>query len=190
MRDGAVAARQPAALKGLERLNLGCGRKPLEGAVNVDIYAEAKPDVVCDLNRLPWPFRDDQFREVIAYDVIEHLTDVVTVMEEIHRVCRAGALVQITVPHFTSANSFTDPTHRHHFGRASFRYFTGEHELGFYTSVRFKARTSHIAFVPSLVNKIVWRLANRYPDYYERRWAWVFPAWFLYFELEVLKAQR
>jgi len=37
------------------------------------------------------------------------------------------------------------------------------------------------------VNKLVRRLANRYPAAYERRWTWIFPAWFLYFELEVVK---
>ena len=33
----------------------------------------------------------------------------------------------------------------------------------------------------------VWRLANRFPAAYERRGAWIFPAWFLYVELEVVK---
>jgi hypothetical protein len=36
----------------------------------------------------------------------------------------------------------------------------------------------------------VWRLANRYPAAYERRWAWIFPAWYLYFELEVDKGAK
>lgn len=30
-------------------------------------------------------------------------------------------------------------------------------------------------------------LARRQPEWYERRMAWIFPAWFLYFELEALK---
>jgi len=42
-------------------------------------------------------------------------------------------------------------------------------------------------FQPTLTNKVVHRLANRYPKEYEERWAWMFPAWFLYFELEALK---
>jgi len=37
------------------------------------------------------------------------------------------------------------------------------------------------------VNRLVFRLANRFPERYERRWAWMFPAWFLYYELEVVK---
>jgi hypothetical protein len=37
------------------------------------------------------------------------------------------------------------------------------------------------------VNKLVWRLARRAPAAYERRYAWMFPAWFLSFELVVIK---
>jgi SAM-dependent methyltransferase len=168
-------------------LHLGAGRKYDPAAVNVDLVAGTGADVVHDLDVTPWPFPDDRFDEVRANDVLEHLDDLVAVMEEIHRVCRPGAVVQVTVPHFSCANAFTDPTHRHYFGRFSFAYFTGEHEFDFYSAARFRTRQAKIVFHPSLLNKLVWRLANRYPAAYERRWAWVFPAWFLYFELEVRK---
>jgi hypothetical protein len=42
-------------------------------------------------------------------------------------------------------------------------------------------------FYPTLANKLVHRLANRRPQAYERRWAWMFPAWFLSIELEAVK---
>lgn len=168
-------------------LNLGCGRKRLQNAINVDLVMEVKPDVVHDLNQTPWPFDENEFAEVYANDVIEHCSDIVVIMDEIHRVCRDGAIVRITTPHFSSANAFTDPTHRHFFSYFSFDYFTGEHEFDFYSDRRFRRRKSQIFFHPTLVNKVVWRLANRYPHAYEHRWAWLFPAWFLSFELEVVK---
>src|ERR1700716_3651812 len=127
-------------------LNLGCGNKHIAGAVNVDAVASTEPDVVHDLNQRPWPLPDAQFSEVHAYDVIEHLDDVVKTMEEIHRVCRNGAVVLITVPHFSSANAFTDPTHRHYFGSRTFHYVTGEHDFSFYTQARFTRRVSDIVF--------------------------------------------
>lgn len=168
-------------------LNLGCGRKPLAGAVNVDVAPGLGADVVCDLNGRPWPLPSDHFREVFAYDVVEHLDDVVAAFEEIHRVCRDGATVKITVPHYSSPEAYTDPTHRHFFAYSTFEYFTEASELSYYTRARFRVRTRNIIFMPSLVNKLVWRLANRFPARYERSWAWVFPAWFLSVELEVLK---
>ncbi len=168
-------------------LHLGAGRKYHPDAVNVDLVAATKPDVVHNLDVAPWPLPNDHFKEVWAYDVIEHLTDVVCAMEEIHRVCENGAVVKITVPHFSCANAFTDPTHKHYFSVASFNYFTGDHEFGFYTDRRFRKRTAQMVFYPTLTNKLVRRLANRWPVGYERAWAWTFPAWFLYFELEVVK---
>ncbi len=168
-------------------LNLGSGRKPRDGALNVDLTARTQPDLVCDLDRMPWPLPDGHFTEVHAYDVVEHLADVVRTMEEIYRVCASGARVFITVPHFSSANSFTDPTHRHYFSARSMQYFTDEHELGFYSSACFRARQTRIIFSPSLANKVVRRFANRFVVPYEERWAWIFPAWFLYFELEAIK---
>lgn len=171
-------------------LNLGCGRKHRPGAVNVDRTRLTNPDVVHDLNVRPWPFPDNHFQQVYAFDVIEHLEDVVATMEEVHRVCRDGATVEITVPHFSSANAFTDPTHRHFFSRFSFDYFDGSHQFGFYSASRFRLVRSNVIFTSGPVNRVVARLANRYPRTYEARWAWIFPAWFISVELEVVKTSR
>jgi SAM-dependent methyltransferase len=159
----------------------------MAGALNVDISPLVKPDIVHDLNVLPWPFPDSQFETAVMEDSIEHLKDVVSTMEELHRVCKNGALVRITTPHFSCANTFTDPTHLHHLGYFSFHYFTGEDNFASLSQRRFRHRSIRLIFAPSLLNKIVWRLANRFPRAYERRWAWLFPAWFLSFELEVVK---
>ena len=170
-----------------DTLNLGCGRKLMDAAVNLDVSPDVGADVVHDLARLPWPLPSDAFVSVHAYDVIEHLENVVGAMEEIHRVCRTGARVHITVPHYSSATAYRDPTHRHQFGCFSFDYFAAGHELAFYSAARFKRHRAQIVFYPTLVNKIVHRLANKNPAAYEQRWAWMFPAWFLSIELEVLK---
>jgi SAM-dependent methyltransferase len=175
------------ALQSRQVLNLGCGRKYLADAVNVDVTADSKPDVVHDLNRTPWPFPDGRFTEVVANDVIEHLDDVMTIFEEIHRVCANGAVVRIAVPHFSSGNAYSDPTHRNFFSYFTFDCFTDQDERSFYTRARFRQRHRQIIFWPTLLNKIAWRLANRYPMWYELRWAWIFPALFISFELEVIK---
>lgn len=168
-------------------LNLGCGQRQRPDAVNVDGVADTHPDLVFDLDRLPWPLEDNRFTEVLAFDVLEHLDRLVPIMEEIHRVCRPGAVVRITVPHFSSANAFTDLTHRHYFGWFSTHYFTGENQWAFYSRARFTRLATSLMFHPSFGNAVVRRLANRYPAAYERRWTWMFPAWFLYFELKVVK---
>jgi len=171
-------------------LNLGCGVRPVAGAVNLDVSPEVGADVVHDLNRAPWPFPDNTFDEIHATDVIEHLHDVVLALGEMHRICRHGARVHISVPHFSCANSFTDVTHRHHFGWRSFDPFlesTAPHQLAHYSRARFRRVAVRIFFYHSLANTLVHRCANRWPEAYERRWAWMFPAWFMSVELEAVK---
>jgi hypothetical protein len=168
-------------------LNLGCGLKPIQGAVNLDCAQSTNPDVLHDLNEFPWPLCTGSFREIHAYDVIEHLGDVVAVIEELHRVATPGGVVHITVPHYSCSNAFTDPTHRHYFSAASINYFTGDSAFPFYSPVRFRLLTRQIVFRKSIANRVVARLANRWPERYENRWAWIFPAWYLYFQIEALK---
>ena len=68
-------------------------------------------------------------------------------------------------------------------------YFTGQHEFSFYSDVRFRLVRRNLIFHPTLANKVVWRLANQFPEGYERRWAWLFPAWFLSIDLEAVKSK-
>jgi SAM-dependent methyltransferase len=169
-------------------LNLGSGKDAsLSDAVTIDINPNTLPRIVHDLNKVPWPFEDDVFDAIYCKDVIEHLEDAVKTMEEIYRIARAGAKVYITTPHFSCANSYTDPTHRHHLGFFSFDYFTGENQWDFYTKARFKKIQADLVFFPKLKNKLIWRIAKRYPAFYEEHLTWIFPAWFMSFELEIIK---
>jgi predicted SAM-dependent methyltransferase len=168
-------------------LNLGCGRHQLAGALNVDISSSVEPDLVVDLSRSPWPLPSDWFEVVHAYDVVEHVDDVVAFFEEVHRVSAPGGIVHVTVPHFSCANAFTDPTHRHYFGLQSFDYLTGEHRHNHYTSVRFQKEAVEAIFAKSLLNKLTWRVVKRFPEAWESRWAWIFPAWFISARLRVTK---
>ncbi len=169
------------------RLNLGSGRKYDPNAINLDVTPDTNPDVVHNLDQFPWPFPDGRFDYLEMRDVLEHLSDTVRVMEEIHRVCRPGATVLIIVPHFSSNGAYADPTHKRFFAAGTFEYFTADHPNNFYTKVRFKILESRIVFRPTLGNKLVWRLANRFSETYEKAWAWLFPAWFLSVVLRVEK---
>jgi SAM-dependent methyltransferase len=170
-------------------LNLGCGNEHIEGAINVDVSERVRPDVVHDLNEKPWPFQNSTFDEIVGYDVVEHVADVVAFMEEVHRVAAPEATIRLTVPHFSCANAWRDPTHRHAFAYGSLDFFCEGHELAFYSAAKFSKVTTHIQFRPSLLNKLVWRAANRWPEQYEDRWCWMFPAWFIYYELRAIKGR-
>jgi predicted SAM-dependent methyltransferase len=48
------------------------GRKAWSDLVTLDLDPACKPDVVHDLNQLPYPFEDNQFDEIHACHVLEH----------------------------------------------------------------------------------------------------------------------
>jgi SAM-dependent methyltransferase len=167
-------------------LNLGSGRNPRPDAVNLDADARVKPDVVHDLRVFPWPFGHDTFDEIWCLDILEHLPDTVATMDEIHRIARPDAIVRITTPHFSCANAFADPTHCHQFGMSTFDFFTGR-STHRYTDKLFRYRLALLVFHPSRKNTLIRRFANRWPSAYERHLCWIFPAWFMSIELEVVK---
>lgn len=168
-------------------LNLGSGRDRLHGWVNLDITPDTNPDVVHDLNARPWPFEDGRFSRVKVFDVLEHLDRPFEALLEIHRICELGARIEIVVPHYSSANAFTDITHQSFFGYFSLDTVTGEHTHDYYTQLRYRMVRRTIEFYKTPPDKIASRLANRYPGAYEKRWAWIYPAWFVVFNLEVIK---
>ena len=171
----------------VRRLNLGCGRDHRADYLNVDSVSDVEPDLLWDLDSLPLPLPDGHFSEILALDVVEHLSSIVAFMGEAHRLLVDGGELRITTPHFSCSNTFRDPTHRWHLSYFSFDYFTDEHPLAHYSKARFRVVHRQIAFHNSLVNRLVSRLANRYPERYEQRYAWSFPAWFLEFRLAAVK---
>lgn len=104
-----MVGEEPAKLK----LNIGCGTNKVDGYVNVD--RAHKPDVVCDLEKFPWPWPDSSVDEIRAHHILEHLgrtPDVfIGVMKEMYRVCKGGAKVEIVVPHPRHDDFLNDPTH-------------------------------------------------------------------------------
>ena len=97
------------------KLDLGSGMNPAPGYTSVDKYAAAKPDVVHDLEVVPWPFEDSSVEEVRLSHVLEHLGETTDsfrgIIQELYRVCAPGALIHIAVPHPFSTAFVSDPTH-------------------------------------------------------------------------------
>ena len=168
-------------------LDLGAGAIERAGkALRADVSRTVKPDIVMDAE-LPFPFRSDCLRRIFCFDLVEHITDVPEFMSEVHRVLEPNGTVLITTPHFSCANSFSDPTHRHHFGLRSFDCFTEQHALKYYSGARFAFVRKVLRFHGGPIDALVRHIAYRYADFYEHRLAWMFPAWYLEFEMRAEK---
>jgi predicted O-linked N-acetylglucosamine transferase (SPINDLY family)/glycosyltransferase involved in cell wall biosynthesis len=107
------------------RIDIGCGISKKNGFVGVDVCDGPGVDIVADLNKV-FPFEDDSIDEIKAYDVIEHLYDRLHTMNEIWRVCKDGALIDIRVPSTDGRGAFQDPTHVSFWNINSFMYYSND----------------------------------------------------------------
>lgn len=83
------------------RLNLGCGRSPLEGWVNLDVRPGPGVDELVDLDRPRCLARWEtgSVSEVLAAAILEHLAHWPDTLLEVARVLRPGGVVRIRVPY-------------------------------------------------------------------------------------------
>jgi SAM-dependent methyltransferase len=150
----------------MRTLDVGCGINKLKGSIGIDRNPASRADVLCDLDRFPYPFRDSSFDALQAVHVIEHVSDVIRTMEEFHRLVRDGGEVYIVTPHYTDFSSFCDPTHRWHLNSFSLRYFGADHGgFGYYSRATFEEISVRVKLLA------LWRwlgfelLVNSFPRY-------------------------
>jgi SAM-dependent methyltransferase len=167
-------------------LDVGCGAAKTAGAVGLDISADTAADVVHDLDTFPYPLDDDSFDQILLQDVIEHVELPIRVFEELHRIARPSARIQLRTPHFSSVLAYGDPTHRHYFSTLAIRSLA-DPRFEHYTEARF--RVVHITLDLWLPFRAigVGLLASRFPEPYEKYLAFRFPAMNIRAEFEVIK---
>jgi SAM-dependent methyltransferase len=107
------------------KVDLGCGSNKPDGFIGVDIGFQSRVDIVADLNRR-FPFADSSIDVVRAHDTVEHLHNRLHTMNEIWRICKPGASVEILVPSTDGRNAFQDLTHVSYWNINSFRYYCVE----------------------------------------------------------------
>jgi SAM-dependent methyltransferase len=130
----------------LKTLNLGAGKKPIEGAVNHDLSLDPKRPYITvahDLNVIPWPWANRSFDRIVARSVFEHLNiDLVACLDECWRILRKGGYLYLKVPYWKSDIAHRDVTHRWYFTLGSFAQFDPDKKRGkeysFYTERRWK----------------------------------------------------
>ena len=110
-------------------LLLGCGGRRekhikfdaippvFQNLTTLDLFPEHKPDVVHDLNILPYPFEDSAFDEIHAYEVLEHcgkqgdfqfFFDQFT---EFYRILKPNGYFLASVPLWDNEWAWADPGH-------------------------------------------------------------------------------
>jgi SAM-dependent methyltransferase len=171
----------------MKKLNLGCGTEIKKDYVNIDFVKIRGVDVIHDLNKIPYPFKKDEFDEIYASHILEHLDDLVKTIEELKRITKPGGKITVRVPHFSCGVSYRDPTHKRLFSYFTFDYFTKESFYGL-PEVRIISRKLNFTRLSfTFLNFIFNPIININPEIYERFFCWVLPASEVLFTLEVIK---
>jgi len=107
----------------LRILDVGCGaHKQIESAIGIDRHPHPGVDVVADLERVV-PLADRSVDHVFAVHFLEHVHNLLPLLNELHRVLRPQGVLHVMVPHHAHVNALADPTHVRFFHPQTFKFF-------------------------------------------------------------------
>lgn len=130
----------------MRELLLGCGDRrdkdlwigddpEWHDVFTVDIFEDHHPDLVYDISNLPLPFEDDEFDEIHAYDVLEHLASqgdyrhFFAEFNEYHRILKPGGFLMASVPWWKGRWAWGDPGHTRVIMPETLSFLTPHHYL-------------------------------------------------------------
>ncbi len=182
-------------------LELGCG--PVisiakENTYTLDIGSFPGVDIVADLNQPLDQIPDGIVSHIYSRHALEHVDNLIGLMEELHRVLKVNGTLQIIVPHFSNTYGYWDPTHVRQFGVGSMYYFCKTENQPdrkvpcFYSRASFRVKEIKLRFyredwLDKLLAPLLEKLVNKNyftQVFYERHISSLFPAW----EIEFLMA--
>lgn len=149
-------------------LDLGCSDNKTGSAIGVDIDIKNHPDIIFDLNKFPYPLKDNSIDTVYAKHILEHLGDLYGIFKEVYRILKDGGDFMIEVPHFSCRVAYSEPEHNRFYS-----YFMFDKLI---QSIPCQVLKREITFHRSFRRVGIKFLANRWPDTYERFWTYLFPA--------------
>ena len=95
------------------KINIGAGDVKREDYISIDYDQNSNPDYALDLEKDRLPFADNTVDSVMAHHILEHLGEgYFHCLQELYRVCKHGAIIDIRVPHPKHDSFIADPTHR------------------------------------------------------------------------------
>jgi len=103
------------------KLHFGCGKKIWHGYLNADIQPYPGVDALFDFEKIPYPFEDNTFSTIYSSNVLEHLQVLPKVVDELWRISRHDAEIEIIVPYYNFRGAFNDPTHYHYFNEETLK---------------------------------------------------------------------
>lgn len=88
------------------KIDLGCGSVKKEGFIGLDFVMAPGVDHVLDLTRDRYPFDDNTVDYVFSSHFLEHIGAPNHIFQEIGRICRDGAKIEIWTPYGFSNDAY------------------------------------------------------------------------------------
>jgi len=107
------------------RLDIGCGERKQANWVGMDIRRVKGVDIVHDVQKFPYPIKDNACFQILLSHLWEHIEPKhrVSMMNELWRIMKPEGQLLIAVPYFLSFGATQDPTHYTCPNEATFTYF-------------------------------------------------------------------
>ena len=105
------------------KVNVACGQIRMENFIGIDKVKTDATDIVHNLDEIPWPFEDDSVDEIHCSHYVEHVKDLTSFVDEMHRIMKKGAKATIIAPYYASMRAIQDPTHVRSICEATFLYY-------------------------------------------------------------------
>ncbi len=118
--------------KDVENVDIGCGGKKKEGYLGLDKnYVPGNTDVLFDMEIVErggkLPFGTSKLKNVYSSHFLEHMHDLIKIMNEFYRVLAPDGWLYLVVPHFVSWAGVASPFHHLYFVPETFRmYFASD----------------------------------------------------------------
>ena len=133
-----------------KKLNFGCGNDIRKGWDNVDIQKSKKLTKSFDFNKFPYPIRKDSYDYIYLSNVLEHLDKPYKVLDELWRIAKNKAIIEIIVPHYTNKGAYSDMQYQHFFNEECFELLEKQRKLIDKTN---KFKIKELKLIPTLPGK-------------------------------------
>lgn len=161
-------------IEGATKINIGCGRHPMKGYINLDIAKEVNPDILVDIEKEGLPFPDNSIDEIYSSCCLEHIRPQYWsfIMQEIARVSKHKGKLRLVLP-------FDSAFQRGHADQ--YRVFTWDSFCDHYYD------SSEVLYYGNLIL----RNLHKRPNIIYRLWYTLFPFMMkgnvIFFEFEIIK---
>ena len=176
-------------------LDVGCGKYKFQEenakVIGLDIKKFKGVDIVWNLEKTPLPFKNNEFDEVIANHVLEHIHNLEPLIKELWRITKQRGKIKIECPYFASSLAHSSMDHVRFFAYTTFNIYDRNHFNHKYVEpVEFKVKAKYkwsahpkLKFLDPFISFII----NNFPRSYQRFFCFIVPCEIIKYELKVVK---